>query len=539
MEEEKTQQISEQEVNQVLKAFDFLEFSNGYREAFYHTSFLTPDVVNQQMKNITMNPATITSEGLEDALKSPKQSEDIIRRYAESIENNNMTYKRNLHYFPDLAAFNLTFDCTNFYKDSELNSDQYKADQRVLEDFLSRFDYRYEFALILRQIFRQGAFFGILRSNGDKYTIQELPIDFCKITGRSPYGFLFDFNMNWFIGNYGVDISQWPKVFRKMYRDVFNNMGKQYDPALSPDKRNSTFAYWHQCNPDDGFWAFKLAPEVATIIPYFAPQFPELNYQSIVRGLQQDKYILQASKMLVSTIGFNKDSKSGQVSNQINITPDVLGKFLGVARQGLARQIGLVSLPVDDIKAVDFDVTNVNVSTDNASNSVKQGFASSEVLFSQDKLNSHQSKLASAVDNNFVEQLYPIFSAFLDYYVNKLTSKYKFHIRFYDEKTPDNYGALENRFKNLSTMGIFDAQLLARMNSMNIFELSRALSISKSFKLDQKLVQLPALSNDNKIGGSKSGAVSIEGRGRPKADPTINDNDNTTASWDRGSNDLK
>ena len=54
--EENKEQISEQEVNQVLNAFNFLEFANSYRGTYYNLYF-TPDIINQKMKDINMQLA--------------------------------------------------------------------------------------------------------------------------------------------------------------------------------------------------------------------------------------------------------------------------------------------------------------------------------------------------------------------------------------------------------------------------------------------------------------------------------------------------
>ena len=74
-----------------------------------------------------------------------------------------------------------------------------------------------EFQKAMRQLMRQGVYYCILRETEDKYTLQELPSKFCNITGRFSSGLLFDFDMNWFIGNYGVDINMYPKIFKKMW----------------------------------------------------------------------------------------------------------------------------------------------------------------------------------------------------------------------------------------------------------------------------------------------------------------------------------
>lgn len=484
------------------------------------------------MQDINMNPVELTINNLEKALANPKDSEDILRDYSTFVENNNMYYKRLVRYFSDMAAFHISFDCINIQKDSDYNSKQFKQDMNVLDSFMSKFNSKEEFQKIFRQLIRQGVFYGVLRKSEDKYTIQELPPKFCKITGRHSYGLLFDFNMQWFIGNYGIDIDMYPRIFRKMYRDVFNETSALYDPSKKVSNRNSKYMYWHQTSPVDGFWAWKISPELATIVPYFSPMFPDLSYSSVIRGLQNDKYFIAASKLLVGIIGFNKDAKSGQVANQVNITPDMLGKFMGVARKGLNKQIGLVALPMDSIQTVDFDESSDNIEVDYTTNLANQSVASSQMLYTTEKLNSHQSKLASAVDNAFISSCYSMFSNFVEYYVNLQTKKYKFKIRFDDVYTPDDQERVSRLFKDYAQIGIVDVQLAARALDMSPFELSRHLSITKSMGIDKKLISLVNLNTQT------SGSSGKVGRPSKQGDPTA-DNDNTEASWSRESNDLK
>jgi len=533
--EVKTEKLSEKQVNQVLNAFDFLQFSKGYNSAYYD-GYFTPDIVNRQMQNINMNPRGVELSELEKALQNPKDSEEVLRNYATYAENNNMYYKRLARYFPDMAAFHLTYDCMNAYEKKDFISKEYKEDVRKLDEFCSKFDCKEEFQKVFRQLIRQGVFYCILRKDKNKYTLQELPAQFCKITGRSAYGLLFDFNMDWFISNYGVDIKMYPPVFRKMFRDVMNtNKAKQpYNPAKNIDNRNSTFVYWHQCSPEDGFWCFKLNPEVATITPYFSPLFPNISYTPVVRGLQYDKYFIQASKLLVGILGFNKDAKSGQVPNQLNMTPDVLGKFLGVARKGLAQQIGLVALPVDDIKIADFDVDDTNIESESNETMAQSSVASYQALQSSEKLNSHQSKLASAIDMNVVNATYDIFSDFVEYYVNAETKKYKFTVSFKDFYVPDDQQRVASLAKDFMALGFTDIQLIARALDMNPFELQRHMRMTSAMGIQKDMV-IPISAYNN--GGNNSVLTASTKVGRPRKENS--DNDNTDASWQRGSNDLK
>lgn len=214
----------------------------------------------------------------------------------------------------------------------------------------------------------------------------------------------------------------------------------------------------------------------------------------------------------------------------MNITPDLLGKFLAVARKGLSDQIGLVALPVDNIETVDFDVDDNNIVTDYIQALSQQGIASADVLMSNNKLNSHQSKLASAIDGNIIRSLYKSFADFIDFFVNSRTKKYKFHVSFHDINVPDDRAERENRFKTNAAMGIVDVQYAARVFDLNPFEFERRLAMSKSSEFEKNLISLMSLNNQS---------ANMQNVGRPKKSSAETDNDNTEASWARGSNELK
>lgn len=542
------ERLTEQEVNNVLNAFDFLSFSSGYRDTYYGynpnaTGYFTPDLINQQMQNINMNPVETTVDNIINALKNPKTNEEILREYSMALELQNMYYKRLLHYLSDMPCFNITFDCVNIEKDSEYTSKNFKNDLKVIDDFLNRFDAKEEFKTVLRQILRQGVYYCVFRDDGIKYTLQELPANFCKITGRHAYGILFDFDMQYFISQAGVDINMFPNVFKRMLRSVYRQNEKDYDPAQKVDKRHSSFIYWRQCNPADGFWAFKTNPELATLLPYFAPLFPEVALVPVVRKLQEDKYFIAASKMLVGILGFNKDTKSGQTANQINITPEVLGKFLGVARQGLSRQIGLTALPVDKVEKVEFDTDQQNLETAQTETIAKQSVAESSVLFHQDKLSVHESKLAAAVDANIVKTMYPMFANFIEYFVNRRTKHYKFKFEFHDVDIPDDKEARKAMVKDNASIGIVDFQDVARMCNMNVFQLKRRLHLSKSMGFDKEISDLliPNLHfGQQKLGGNTGLSTSSINNGKVGRPSKPNsDNENTIASYERSSNEIK
>lgn len=540
MSEENKERLTEGEVNDVLNVFNFLEFSRSYKDTYYQGLF-TPELINQQMQQNTMSPLDISVDDLKRALQNPMSSESILRDYSTYLELTNMYYKRLLDYMSGLPAFNMTFDCINIEKESEYRSKEYKADLKEVEKFCTKFDYKDEFRKALRQSYRQGAFFGVLRDEEDsKYTLQELPIKYCKITGRHAYGDLFDFDMQYFAGISGVDINMYPKVFKKMYRRVFRRTTTKYDPAKNPDHRNSSFIYWHQCSPYDNFWVFKPSAELTTLLPYFSPLFDDISFTPVARKLQEDKFFIEASKMIVGILGFNKDTKTGQTPNQVNITPDVLGKFLGVARSGLNKQIGLTALPVENIETVEFDTSNSNVVSEQTKSVANQSVSSAAVLLNDTKLNVQQSKLAVAIDSNIVKAMYPMFSNFMEFFVNKNTKKYKFKFRFSDFDIPDDKADRQTKLSNMTKIGIVDFQYVARANDMDVFELKRSLQSSKNMGFDNLITDLLIPTSHFANNGSTSSSSNVS-TGNPVGRPSNpnSDNENTVASLERDSNSLK
>lgn len=534
------EKLSEQQVNQVLNAFDYLAFSKGYRQALYN-DFLTPDMVNSAMQDVNMNPQGVTLSELQEALSNPKDSEELLCNYATYAESSNMYYKRLARFLPDMAAFHLGFDCYNAREDKDYNSKEFKEDLLVMDDFCSKFNYKEEFQKVFRQLMRQGVFYGVLRKDKNKYTLQELPAQFCKITGRSAYGLLFDFNMEWFIGNYGTDIRMYPDSMKKMYRKTINSTGLNYNPAKDIDKRNTTYVYWCQCSPEDGFWCFKMSPEIATVVPYFAPLFPNISYAPVVRGLQYDKYFIQASKLLVGEIGFLENTKSGQVANQVNMTPDVIGKFIGAARKGLAKQIQMVALPLQDIQSVDFDVDDTNIETDSNTSMASQSISSYQAMFSTEKLNTHQSKLAAAIDANIIGATYPIFADFIEYFVNLETKKYKFKITFSDYNMPDDQERVNNLAKDYMALGVTDVQTIARALDVGPFELQRRLKLTKMMGFQEDLIMplnVYTQSNETNLENDKANKSEATGEnnggqvGRPRG--SQNENHDNNDGYDHG-----
>jgi hypothetical protein len=508
------EKISEREV------YDVLTFA----KSMISGTVYTPELVNARMKDLTLNPTEPTNDMLDTALKDPKNNEDNFRAISEWFEMTDMLYKRNLYYYGNMLSFDLTWTCTNIKKYEEYNSAAYKKDLAILYDFLDKFDSKFEFNRAVRQMTRQDAYFVALRDEGERYTLQELPIKYCKITGKSrdDASYLFDFDLMYFIRNIAVDINTYPKVFRNKYRKrIEDGKNNGYIPSSSTNNRNGEWVYWVQTSPVDNMWCFKFNMEEATQLPYFTPLFKDLILTPIVRNLQTNKYIIAASRMLVGLIPLLKDNKSGNSRNKMAIDPVTLGQFASVVKQGLPNPVSLGVVPFDDMKEFDFSkAQETNIYREHNLNiGINTG---SRMSYPAQQQNAIESQSSLDVDKMMVEYLYPQFNHFLNYYVNKRTKKYKFNFFFEGFKfNSDRQNRIDTAMK-MASVGITSFPKIAAAWGMLPQDLQRQMAESSMMGWIDNLVPLLNMYNQS------------QDQGRPQ-NQQIN-NDNTLKSRETGSN---
>jgi len=404
--------------------FDVLKFAS-----YYYDSYSNPLLINQRMQDVGLSPMVATVDAVDKALENPKNSEQALIGYSEFTEMTSMLYRRILLYLSGMLSFDLTYTCKNQMKESDYSSKQYKNDVKILTDFLDSFNVKKEFKTAIRQMVRNEVFFSIMREEGDKYTLQELPKNYCLITGRWDYGMLFDFDMNWFLQS-GVDINMYPPIFKKMYEKAFIKNNPNYKPSAPINQRDEAWVKWVQTSPKDGFWSFKFSPELATKVPFLAPLLPDMVTQPIIRKLQTNSYIASASKLLIGKVPLlDKSVKGATVKDSVAISPEMLGKFLALLKAGLSESVKVGVAPLEDMKGVSFPLDSPFYQEYLKTASSSSG-VNSRLIYTLDKNNSVESQLSINVDEFLMTYVYPQFSDYLDYYVNKKTSKYKFRFDF-------------------------------------------------------------------------------------------------------------
>lgn len=470
----KNENEKQEEVEELspLEVWSILEYAKSLSSGMY----LTPDLVSSRMKDINLNPMVADKHSLEKAMSSPKDNEEALQAFSQDFELQSMVYKRLLSYLSGILAFDLTY--TSNAKATDYTTPKYKKDLLAIDNFISNFDYKREFAVVVREMLRNDAYFGCMREIDGTWLLQELPSKYCKITGRWAHGFLFSFNMEWFLLP-GVYVDMYPEFFRKKYRELFTGKNKKYDPSLSIHLRgNSSFDSWVDVPVDIGV-CFKLNQELATRLPYFTPMFNDLIMQSMMRNLQKNANMAAASKMIIGEVPMlNKDTKA-TVKDSIGISPALLGKFLALVKSGLSEAIQVASAPLENMQAVSFDETP-NIYDSYLRTTLASSGVNSNLIFSSNiKPNVIETQLSLDVDEQLMSSTYGQFNGFMNYHVGRITKNFKFYFSFEGTAFFTNRKERYDRAMALFREGIVLPQKIGAAMGMKPFELTKQMEEAK------------------------------------------------------------
>lgn len=515
---------TEKEMLNEQEVWNVIEFAKNISP--YYNNVFTPDLVNQRMQDINLNPMSTTQDKIEKALLDPKNNENQLIGYSQFFELNDMMYKRMLYYLGNMLSFDLNYTCTNA-KYEDYKSTAYKKDLNEVYTFLDKFDIKKEFKKVLRQLIRQEVFYCTLREDGDKYLLQELPQEYCKITGRWEYGFLFDFDMYWFIQP-AVSINMYPKYFQELYYNWVNQKKNGYNPANALNDRSGSYVYWVQTSPENNVWAWKFNSDIVSKVPFLSPLYSDVVLKPLIRKLQTNIYMLQAQKVMVGLIPMLEGTKSGSVKDQLAVSPEVMGKFLGLLKQGLNDAIKVSGVPFKDLKTLDFDGTDKQILQDYTKTTAAMSGVNSRLIFSIDKQSNIESQLSINVDEYLMTSVYPFFEDFLNYHINRKTKKFKWKFKFEGSEFDINKDKRLNNAMTLADKGVVLPQKFASALGMLPQDLERMLDEAKASGFTDKLISMLNLNTMNTGDSSSKG-------GRPKVDDT-DMNENTEASRENGSN---
>lgn len=528
-----TKNLTELQVQNIFDIYQwnektFRDFAQASNNTYLYPQALTPMTLNSRMQSVTLaGSGQVTPEMADQALLNPRTSEKQLLQYSEILEYSNPSYKRILQYLGNLPAWDYTFYCKNASKISEYGSKAYQKALDIIKEFTSRFDVKTQMPILMRQLLRQEVFFSVLREDGDLYVLQELPSDYCLITGRFDYGLLFSFNY-YFFQQQGISLDLYPPVFKETYLRLFTKGGNNiYSPSSNLDTRgDSLWTMYADCSPTQGFWMWKFSPELIARIPQFASLFPDMALLPTVRAVQKANYLQAAAKILFTELPFLKDTKAS-LKDATALSPRLLGEFMAMVQAIIGNEyVKFVEAPINNAKALEFKTDN-KILSDYSRNVLSQSGTTSNLISNYDqKMNAIESQLAANVDEQLVESVYPSANLFMEYHINKRMKEAKLPFRFGFKFEGTNFYLDRNRRldtqNTLMDRGIVLPQKIAAAIGMSPFELEAHMNEAISMNWIDKLTP---------IIGSAQLSGSTKNAGRPsKSDSDLSDSAEETRS---------
>lgn len=487
---------------------NIIDFSAGLMAV---DNFYSPFLSNQLLTNLNNNPRLPSAESVKKALNDYKNSGEELQGFVEFASSFDMIFKRTLYSYANALSFDLQITCKNAYTDSDYQSDEYKKDRQTVDNFLTNFDYKKEFYNVLLNVLKRDTYFTWFRKTKTgnrgkmKFALQIMPQEYCMLTGYFEKGLLWSMNqLYWTLP--GVDLDSYDPSLKRTYQRALENAELNYKPSTPLNERNGSYALWADVSPLDGAWCFKWATDNFANNPFLSPYVANVLRSDEIGELQYNKDLIAASGILAGEIKLFDSAKSGQKANQFSIDPKTLGTFMSLVKKGLQSTIKAVAVPLENIKFFQFEDKNPNSYTNELTTTAGIGTGISRVIYSSDKMSNAELEAALNEVYQTMKPMYAQFNNFLDFYVNQMTSKYKFKFEFVGSNYQFERDARFDKMMKMADKGlVLNSSAWASAVGMNPVTFDRMLAESKYTgwidKYSTMMLNVNVMSQSNNEGG--------------------------------------
>ncbi len=498
---------------------DVIDFSSGLMAM---DGFYSPFLSNQLLTNLNNNPRLPSAESVKKALNDYKNSGEELQGFVEFASSFDMIFKRTLYSYANALSFDLQITCKNAYTDGDYKSDEYKKDRQTVDNFLTNFDYKKEFYNVLLNVLKRDTYFTWFRKTKTgnrgkmKFALQIMPQDYCMLTGYFEKGLLWSLNILYYMQP-GVDLNGFDPSITKTYLRALETVDS-YVPSAPLNDRKGSYAMWADVSPLDGAWAWKFDASSFANNPFLSPYVANVLRSDEIGELQYNKDLIAASGILAGEIKLFDSAKSGQKANQFSIDPKTLGTFMSLVKKGLQSTIKAVAVPLENINFFQFEDKNPNSYTNELTTTAGIGTGISRVIYSSDKMSNAELEAALNEVYQTMKPMYAQFNNFLDFYVNQMTSKYKFKFEFVGSNYQFERDARFDKMMKMADKGlVLNSSAWASAVGMNPVTFDRMLAESKHTgwidKYSQMLMNTYTTSQSNEGGRPRQSGTSLTDSG--------------------------
>lgn len=320
-----------------------------------------------------------SQEQLYRYLQSPTTNEKNLRNASIYMYHTNSRYWRLIQYYPSLPTYAYVITPLNF-EPSEQNTDAFRKGYLKVAAKLELMNIRDEARNAILIALREGAFYGVRRSDSSSSFVQTLNPDHCQIRAISDGTFLFSYDMSKIKKE---DLYKYPEEFAQMYA-TYEKDGQKWQPV---DAKIGICL-----KADMSVWSHSLPP--------FASVLPELFVINDTQALQE-----------ASDEASNYKLVSGEVPLDDNGVPVLdfgeVMKYYNQVANNIGEGVGLAFTPFK-LQAIDFSKSASADTIDATARAVSNFWSScgtSAALHGAENRTAGVTKLAVKADETLVFSL--------------------------------------------------------------------------------------------------------------------------------------
>ena len=232
---EKKEMVSLDELNSQWKRV-YNNLSSGTGSGFVSTVMdkwnqLNPFLQNQRVKNIYTQAKEYGKADISAFLSNPGNSERPLRSLSWANSSSQQIYYNILRRSCDIPLYNYFVVPDLLDGESAYKKDDFQEEDRLTQEWLETFNVKNTFKTIALEVKREGKSSYLLRNKisgtgkgkrVDFCTLQKMPTDWVKITGKGSLGYTISFNMMYFM-NIGNSPAFFGEFIEKAWADMIDN----------------------------------------------------------------------------------------------------------------------------------------------------------------------------------------------------------------------------------------------------------------------------------------------------------------------------
>lgn len=275
---------------------------------------LNPFLQNQRIKRIYSQAKRYEKADISSFLASPGNHEEELRSLGWANASSQQIYYNILRRSADVPLYNYFLTPEYLYEPSEYKEDKFKNEDRLINDWIELFNIPNTFKTIALEVKREGKSSYLFRNkfvgNGSSKapaftTLQKLPTEWTKITGKSQLGFTVSFNMTYFL-----NIANNPSDFGDFMEAAWNDIIAKGIVTKITDLESGNLL------------RYELADDIATKALNYTFEFGGQMYKSSLEFIKKNNYLLWLRMPWDMCFTFGSDNSHPWVA------PDTMGLML-------------------------------------------------------------------------------------------------------------------------------------------------------------------------------------------------------------------